>query len=350
MEKPFLPVATVDKVLAGLIRSGTPAVLATVIEAEGSAPQSAGAAAVITAAGLAAGTVGGGRVEADVLEAAAAALRTGRSRILSFDLGADYSEDADAICGGRMRVLLDARPERSREALEALLRAASRRGSGVLSVVVKPAGRGVSVGRSWIPAPELKKKTARNSPAHPAADAAWKEKKPRLAASGNGFVYCEPRFPKPRLIIAGAGHVGRAVARLGDFLGFEAIVIDDRPELLRPDLIPGAARLIRGTIALEASRFRGDPNAFIVIVTRGHRRDAETLRACLRGRARYIGMIGSGRKTALLREAFLAHGWATAAEWARVRTPIGLPIGSRTVEEIAVSIAAELVAVRSGRL
>jgi len=96
--------------------------------------------------------------------------------------------------------------------------------------------------------------------------------------------------------------------------------------------------------------FRRDPDAYIVIVTRGHRYDAETLRACLRGRARYIGMIGSGRKVGLLKERFLAEGWATEAEWSRVRTPIGLPIGSRTVEEIAVSIAAELVAVRNGRL
>ncbi len=61
-------------------------------------------------------------------------------------------------------------------------------------------------------------------------------------------------------------------------------------------------------------------------------------------------MIGSGRKVGLLKEKFLAEGWATEAEWSRVRTPIGLPIGSRTVEEIAVSIAAELVAVRNGRL
>lgn len=350
MEKPYRPSTEVDRILIDLIRSGTPAALATVIEAEGSAPQTAGAAAVFTEEGLAAGTVGGGRVEADVFEAAVAALRSRRSRILSFDLGADYSEAADAICGGRMRILLDATPERSLRALAARLRAASRRGSGVLTVAITPSVGGVAVRRSWLSSSQVKARRGRSSPASLAVETARAEKRPQLVPAGKGLFYCEPRFPKPRLVIAGAGHVGRAAARLGDFLGFETIVIDDRPALLRPDLIPGASRLILGDIARETARFRSDRNAFIVIVTRGHRHDAETLRACLRGRARYIGMIGSGRKTALLRESFLAKGWATAEEWARVRTPIGLPIGSKTVEEIAVSIAAELVAARSGRL
>jgi len=85
-----------------------------------------------------------------------------------------------------------------------------------------------------------------------------------------------------------------------------------------------------------------------VIVTRGHRGDEGALRACIRRKAAYIGMIGSARKVGLLRERFLQKGWCSPAEWARVRSPIGLPIGSRTVEEIAVSIAAELVAVRRG--
>jgi xanthine dehydrogenase accessory factor len=318
-------------------------VLATVIEASGSAPQTAGAAAVFTAAGLLAGTVGGGAVEAKVEKSARSALRTGRSRLLMFDLAEDYSEDADAICGGRMRILLEARPERSRAAFEAWRRAESKRGSGVLAVRIRSlgAGRGVEVSREWIPAAEA---------TGGASAEALAARKPRLETRGKSLLFLEPRSPRPRLVIAGAGHVGRAVARMGDFLGFETIVIDDRAELLVRGRFPDSARLVRGEIAGRTARFRRDRDAFIVIVTRGHRHDAETLRACLGGRARYIGMIGSGRKVALLKESFLAQGWATEAEWARVRTPIGLPIGSRTVEEIAVSIAAELVAARSGRL
>lgn len=343
MEKAYIPDTDAWRTLLGSLRSGTPVVLATVIEASGSAPQTAGASAVFTAAVLLAGTIGGGAVEAKAEKAARAALRTGRSRLLTFDLAEDYSEDADAICGGRMKILLEARPERSRAAFEAWRLAESKRGSGVMAVRIRSlgAGRGAEVSREWIPAA---KAGAASSAEALAA------RKPRLAASGKSLLYLEPRIPRSRLVIAGAGHVGRAAARMGEFLGFETIVIDDRPELLLPARFPAAARLVCGDIAGQTARFSRDRDAFIVIVTRGHRHDAETLRACLGGRARYLGMIGSGRKVALLKERFLLQGWATEAEWARIRTPIGLPIGSRTVEEIAVSIAAELVAARSGRL
>ncbi len=91
------------------------------------------------------------------------------------------------------------------------------------------------------------------------------------------------------------------------------------------------------------------PDGYFVIVTRGHAKDAEALRAVVRREAAYLGMIGSRTKIGIMQREFLEKGWATAEEWARVHAPIGLEIGSKTVEEIAVSIAAELVQVRAGR-
>ncbi len=101
----------------------------------------------------------------------------------------------------------------------------------------------------WIPAPATKKalKTGLKNGAVPADVPA--ARKPRLEARGRSLLYLEPRFPRPRLVIAGAGHVGRAVAGMGGFLGFETIVIDDRPELLLPARFPAAARLVCGDIA-----------------------------------------------------------------------------------------------------
>ena len=84
-----------------------------------------------------------------------------------------------------------------------------------------------------------------------------------------------------------------------------------------------------------------------MIVTRGHRHDGQALRGCLGSRAAYIGMIGSKRKIELMRQQFLKEGWATEEQWSRIYAPIGIDIGSQTVEEIAVSIAAQLVHVRS---
>ena len=139
------------------------------------------------------------------------------------------------------------------------------------------------------------------------------------------------------------------MAGLGSFLGFAVELIDDRPEFASSGRFPDAARITVGDPARVLAGAAVDGTTYIVLVTRGHRHDAAALRACIRRPAAYIGMIGSRRKVALLREDFLARGWATEAEWDRLHSPIGLPIGSRTVEEIAVSIAAELAAVRASR-
>ncbi len=355
MDRDYRPDAAPYGALAVLLKSKKRAVLATVIEASGSTPQTAGASAVVTEAGLAAGTVGGGRVEASVLKAAKTALRTGRSRLLSFTLSHDDGEEADGFCGGRMRVLLDAAPARHAAVFEAASRSGLRRsGTGLMAVSTRR-GEGqassVEIKRAWLP----------GGPAGAAAAAAgllrlrktmsavWDSRRPGLVEDGAWLRYFEPLFPRPRLIVAGAGHVGRAVARLGAFLGFEVRVLDDRPELLDARRIPEADRICAGDIAKVLRRCPAGPDTLVVIVTRGHSHDAEALRVCVRRPFGYIGVIGSQRKAGLLRQTFLEKKWASAAQWARVRTPIGLPIGSRTPEEIAVSIAAQLVAARRGR-
>jgi xanthine dehydrogenase accessory factor len=352
MERVFRPNASIEAKLLDLLRAGERVALAVVIGTEGSTPQVPGAAALFTRDGLAAGTVGGGVAEAKTQKAAEQALRTGRSTLLSFDLAGEVLIDADGICGGAMRLLVDADPGRDRSVFSAVIRAAQRRRPGVLAVSIRPSprGGGVSIRRSWIPAAlrDFRLTAAGLARFRDEAAAALAEKKPRLAAAGRGWIYLEPRLPAPRLLIAGGGHVGLAVARLAVFLGFAVQVFDDRPEFASPARFPEAERVIVGDPAVELGRASVDGGTFIVIVTRGHRHDAAALRACIRRPAAYIGMIGSAHKVGLLRDEFLARGWASAAEWARVHSPIGLPIVSRTVEEIAVSIAAELVAVRNG--
>ncbi|HYA49050.1 MAG TPA: XdhC family protein, partial [Burkholderiales bacterium] len=150
--------------------------------------------------------------------------------------------------------------------------------------------------------------------------------------------------------IAGAGHVGKAVAHLGALLDFEVTVVDDRPEFADPTNIPDADVLVVAGIEEALRNVPDSPENYFVIVTRGHRHDAEALRAVVARPAAYVGMIGSRTKVDVMRREFLEKGWATEEEWARVRAPIGLDIRSQTVEEIAVSIAAELVLVRAGQL
>jgi len=159
--------------------------------------------------------------------------------------------------------------------------------------------------------------------------------------------FLEPIAPLPRLLIVGAGHIGQALARQAAWLDFEVTVIDDRAEYASRERFPQGAALVVADIGGAVREFPVSADTYIVIVTRGHSHDAEALRACIHSPAAHIGMIGSRHKVALMRERFLSAGWASAQEWDRVRTPIGLKIGSRTVEEIAISIAAELVQVRS---
>ena len=352
MERAFRPDTSIEARLLEFLKAGTPVALAQVVGTEGSTPQVPGAAALFTRDGLVAGTVGGGTAEAKTQKAAARALRTGRSVLLSFDLAGEVNLDADGVCGGAMRILVDADPGRDRSVFAALIRAGRARRPGLLAVLFRPAprGRGLAVRRTWIPAarPAARLKASGLSRFRDEAAVAAAANTPRLAAAKPGWIYLEPRRPAPRLIIAGAGHVGLAVARLGVFLGFAVEIIDDRPEFASPDRFPGVERVTVGDPARVLGRAAIDGATFIVLVTRGHRHDAAALRDCIRRPAAYIGMIGSRRKVGLLRGEFLARGWASAAQWDRVHSPIGLPIGSRTVEEIAVSIAAELVAVRRG--
>jgi xanthine dehydrogenase accessory factor len=129
-------------------------------------------------------------------------------------------------------------------------------------------------------------------------------------------------------------------------IGFDVTVIDDRPEFTDPTLFPNEVTTRCGDIAQLIADSPIDRSTYVVIVTRGHQRDQEVLEACIHAPSAYLGMIGSKRKVAMVRDRLVRLGTLTEAEFDRVFTPIGLDIGGVTVSEIAVSIAAELIAVR----
>jgi xanthine dehydrogenase accessory factor len=161
-------------------------------------------------------------------------------------------------------------------------------------------------------------------------------------------LYLEPHHPPPRLVIVGAGHIARPLCQVGALLGFRVTVLDDRPEFATRERFPEAAEVRRADFS---EPLRGIPvdGAWLVLVTRGHKYDFEVLRDVLR-RAEppaYVGMVGSRRRTRAALVQLAAEG--IAAERLRaVHAPVGLDIGAETPEEIAVSIAAELVRLRRG--
>ncbi len=341
------------------LAAGRGLVLATIVETEGSTPQVPGASAVFSAVGLEAGTVGGGLLEARVQSVAGEALGDGKARLITVRLDADPADTEGAICGGAARVLVDPGVGGERFVFERALDGFRKRRPGLLVTEMRPAkGDLVQVKRRFVEAAGKPAPLAGGRPEDAKApadvdpeilDASLKNGQPRLVESAGRLAFIEPVLPLPRLVIAGAGHVGRAVARLGGLLDFSVTVIDDRPEFANTANVPEADEIVVGGIGEALGRIEDSPDDYFVIVTRGHQKDAEALRAVVRRPAAYVGMIGSERKIDLMHREFLESSWATAEEWAKVHAPIGVDIGSKTVEEIAVSIAAELVLVRSGR-
>jgi xanthine dehydrogenase accessory factor len=333
------------------LAKGNDLAVATLVEAGGSTPQVVGATAIFSPAGLVAGTVGGGLLEAKVEAAARRALADRTAHLLPVRLDADPSDMEGAICGGAASVLVDPEARRDREVFAKALSSVREGRPGYLATEIRGVdGPGVSTRRQWLPIDKSWHLNADLS----ARDALGLDDvpdpgHPLLHKHGTVWTLVELVQPLPRLVVAGAGHVGRAVARLGRLLDFSVTVIDDRAEFADAANIPEADEILVGPIGETVAGIEGSPDDYFVIVTRGHQKDAEALRAVLGKPAAYVGMIGSRNKTEVMRREFLRQGWAGAEAWARVHAPIGLDIGSRTVDEIAVSIAAELVAVRSRR-
>jgi xanthine dehydrogenase accessory factor len=169
-----------------------------------------------------------------------------------------------------------------------------------------------------------------------------------LVCGGQMDVYIEPIEPSPELYIVGAGHVGFHLARIAQEVGFRVHVADDREKFANVERFPTAAEIVVDDIPSWIGRTRIPPHAYVVIVTRGHTNDLEALRALAPRDLRYLGLIGSRAKVARIYEALSADD-TPAETLARVHAPIGLDIGAVTPQEIAVSILAELIAVKHGK-
>jgi xanthine dehydrogenase accessory factor len=169
-----------------------------------------------------------------------------------------------------------------------------------------------------------------------------------LICGGQMDVYIEPIEPSPELYVIGAGHVGFHLARLADEVGFRVHVVDDREKFANEERFPTAAEIVVDDIPTWIGGANIPPHAYVVIVTRGHTNDLEALRALAPRELRYLGLIGSRAKVARIYDALLEDRISPEL-LARVHAPIGLDIGAVTPQEIAVSILAELIAIKHGK-
>jgi xanthine dehydrogenase accessory factor len=340
--------------------------LSTIIETKGSSPQVPGASAIFSLNGLVAGTIGGGILEARAETVAIEALRAGESQLMPYSLSGEIVSEEEAICGGDVTLLIDANVQDSLNTFEHMRNSLNDRHPGVLATFIRILAKKkdqakpektVTLSRKWIEKSEIFGEGAeqKDSPHYEEIKHSFREGESKLVQiQEEGFkgphdvlLFLEPLFPQSHLVIAGAGHIGKALAHIGSRLDFEVTVLDDRVEFANQDNIPEADNVFAGDIAKLLRDIPKTPDTYVVIVTRGHSHDSVALRECITSDAGYIGMIGSARKTALMRDKFLEEGWATVEQFDRVFAPIGLEIQSKTVEEIAVSIAAQLILVRN---
>lgn len=333
-------------------------VLATVVRTSGSTPQKAGSSALFDRSGLVFGTIGGGILEGKVTEIARKSINSRKSGLYRFSLDNNSPSGEDALCGGSVTVMTDSDLRKHLPVLKELGDSITARIPGVLITMVSNIyDESVKISRFWATSDSKIPVEAKAAKAlHPEILSIIDSSDPydfrelELLLPGDetaSLFYMQALFPLPRLIIAGAGHIGKALAILGQMLDFDVTVIDDRRNFANPDNISTADHLMVGDIGKMLSGIEKGRDSYIVIVTRGHRDDANALKACIGSGAAYIGMIGSRNKVAFMRKEFLESKWATPEQWANIFAPVGLEIHSQTVEEIAVSIAAQLVQVRN---
>ncbi len=166
-----------------------------------------------------------------------------------------------------------------------------------------------------------------------------------LVCGGTLEVFVEPVLPVSALYIFGAGHVAHSIHRIATIAGFETSIVDDRESYANRERFPEAREVIAEDFEQAMARLHPAENSYIVIVTRGHKDDMRVLKWAAETRARYVGMIGSQRKTIAIYNELVAQG-VDPESLKRVHAPMGLDIGAMTPEEIAVSIVAEMIAMR----
>jgi xanthine dehydrogenase accessory factor len=168
-----------------------------------------------------------------------------------------------------------------------------------------------------------------------------------MACGGRMEIFLEPITGAPLITVVGGGHVGQAIAAVAKQAGFRVAVVDDRSEVITSERFPTADVRLVGGVELLGGALAMDRSSFVVVVTRGHRFDKEWVRAVVDLRPAYIGMIGSAEKVARTFDDLEREG-VPRSVLDGIHAPIGLDIGAETPDEIAVSVVAEIIAVRRG--
>ncbi len=338
------------------LKDGQPCVLATVVRTKGSTPQKAGAMLLVRQDGSGLGTLGGGCVEGDIWFAAKEILRqNGGPEFKDYYLNEDIAARDGLVCGGTMYFYLE--PLRETEDFLSIgneIVSAYDGGQPVsLATVVNAKEGGPALGGKLLLRVDG---SVSGSLGNAELDAQVIEIAQKVADVGSNEslttadgteVFVEGFTTPPTLVMVGGGHVGKATADLAHSLGYRVYLVDDRPEFSNEERFPYAEKTIVAPYDNWSEQLDLNVNTFVVVATRGHRYDDLALESALRTRARYIGLLGSRRKTIMIYRRLIEQG-VPLERIKEVYAPVGLNIGALEPGELAVSIMSEIIMVRRG--
>jgi len=341
--------------MAELEREGRRFAVCTVVRTVGSTPQVVGAKLIVDDLGRLAGTLGGGCVEGDAFVEAKRVIQTGDTSLREYELTEDLAWDTGLVCGGTMWIQIEP-GERAlrlggRDLLGDVLAASSGGKPVALATLLTKRGKEIEASGKLFVETDGSTHGSVGKPddaARAAALDALREGTPRTVRIDDAHeLLIEPVLAKPRLVIAGGGHVGLAIAKMAMLLEYEVTVVDDREEFASRDRFGPGVDVVRMDMVEALRTLPIGWNTFIVIATRGHKLDASCLREAVKRDARYVGLLGSRRKTVLIAKMLRDEG-VSEERIRAVHAPVGLDLGGRTPSEIALSVLAELSVERYG--
>ena len=321
---------TLFSALTDCVRQGGAPVLCTVVDSAGSAPRGAGARMALLPDGTWLGTVGGGAVERLVQQRASQVMDgTAQDGLEHYSLGGEASRTG-MVCGGAVTVCIQSLGAEQLLALERLTEFLQS-GSPCLLLIsnIEQVPTLVIYGAEELP--------EALSP------------RPQTAPLLEGGIYTEPLGRDGVLYLFGGGHVGQALAPMLAQVGFRVVVFDSREEIAQPQNFPGAERVVLGCFERIGAQVQLTPQDYAVVMSPGHQHDLEVLCQVLEQKPYYVGCMGSRKKRAFLWGELERRGFSQA-QIETIHLPIGLDIGGETPAEIAVSVTAQLIQVRAGRL
>lgn len=311
--------------------------LVSVIADSGSTPRGIGAKMLVGKDGYVSGTIGGGAVEFKSIQLAMEAVKDKRSFVQKFTLGKNEAAGLGMICGGNVELFFQyvSAEDKNKGFMENVVAAIDiDENSWLITEICDDCKWNMSIWQEKYEhsnlndmIPGLKRKSV-------------------LLERGKTKHYIEPLTTSEKVYIFGGGHISQKLVPILSSIDFKCVVIDDRSDFADPKLFPKAEKTIVVDFSNISKSIKIKQKDYVAILTRGHKNDYDALVHVLNTDACYIGLVGSRTKLAITKERLLKDGF-TEEVFHKVYAPIGLPIKAVTPEEIAISIAAEMVNVRA---